>query len=119
MNTFVRSIAVVSALVALLLGAASRPVYAAPPGPGFYSSDDDRSRDRGRINGEVLMVDYPRGVLSIGTRRGQITVLVLPSTTIFRGPNYATLTDLTRGMHVQIEASEVDGRLIAQIIRVL
>ena len=113
-----RSLAV-CAFVALLCGATSRPAFAEPPGRGFYAHDDDRSRDRGAIVGEVVSVDYGRGLLIVGSRRDRIPILVLPSTTIFRGHDYATLTDLTQGMHVQIQANEVDGRLIAQIIRIL
>jgi hypothetical protein len=114
----VHSIAAMT-FVALLLGATNTLVMAAPPGPGFYSSDDSRSRDRGQIAGEVVGVDYGRGILFVANHRGRIAVLVLPSTTIYRGRSYATLTDLTNGMRVQIEANEVDGRLIAQIIRIL
>lgn len=118
MMDIVRSVAVF-ALVAFLVGAMGRPAFAAPPGQGFYSSDDSHARDRGTISGQVLGVDYGRGQLIVANARGRIAILVLPSTTIFRGRDYATLTDLTNGMHVQIEASEIDGRLIAQIIRIL
>lgn len=114
----VHSIAAMT-FVVLLLGTTSTSVMAAPPGPGFYSSDDGRSRDRGQITGVVVGVDYGRGMLFVAGHGGRIAVLVLPSTTIYRGRSYATLTDLTNGMRVQIEANEVDGRLIAQIIRIL
>ena len=107
-------------IVALLMGAAMLPAFAAPPGgPGFYNSGDDRARDRGTIVGEVIGVDYGQGQLLVENRQGKFALVVLPSTTILRGSDYGTLTDVVRGMHVSIQASEVDGRMVAQIIRIL
>ena len=45
-------------------------------------------------------------------------MIVLPSTAIYRGERYATLTDLQAGMHVDISVNQVDGNVIAQIIRI-
>jgi hypothetical protein len=79
---------------------------------------DAPSHPRGPVVGNLASVDYGRGQLSVLSSGRLITVVVLPSTAIYRGEKYATLTDLRPGMHVEISVNEVDGNVIAQTIRI-
>jgi hypothetical protein len=47
-----------------------------------------------------------------------VPIAVTPSTSIFRGENFASFTELERGSRVDVDVSEIDGRLVAQIIRI-
>ncbi|HEY8314516.1 MAG TPA: DUF5666 domain-containing protein [Candidatus Baltobacteraceae bacterium] len=116
----------ISLLVAALVTGASSHALADPPPwshghghSGYAMEGGGSARDRGAISGTVTSVDYSTGSLSLDTPRGHVEVQVTPSTNVFRGKSgYAALTDLHPGTHVQVFVSEVDGRLIAQIIRI-
>ncbi len=115
----------VATLAAVLLAA----------GAGFALADgqqgDDEDHDQGHktelapqvrshgvINGTIVGVDYGMASLLIATPHGVVPVAVTPTTSIFRGPGFASFADLGRGARVTIDVSDVDGRLIAQIIRI-
>lgn len=112
---------------AVIAAFASGPVFADPPpwahehGLGVYSNEDHQGRasDRGVITGSIVGVDYANGAVVLATNRGRVEIQVTPSTSIFFGNHgYATLSDLTRGSRVQVFVSQIDGRLVAQIIRI-
>lgn len=103
------------------------PVFADPPawahahGLGVYRSENEQGHasDRGVITGSIVGVDYANGAMILATNRGRVEIQVTPSTTIFFGNHgYATLSDLARGSRVQVFVSQIDGRLVAQIIRI-
>lgn len=119
----------VFALIAgALVTAQARSASVFPPAvPAAYTiaMDDQQNdeqngaRDRGVLQGEIVGIDYPRGILHLQTRRGRIDVLIQPSTNIMRrGDQYGTIADLAQGAHISINVSEVGGRLVAQIIRI-
>lgn len=71
----------------------------------------------GELSGRIVSVDYPAGTILVATGKANRTVTVLPSTSIERRGQYATLSDLRAGQHVKIAVYEVSGRLVAQTIR--
>ncbi len=90
---------------------------------GQEQSDNDvetQGHDRGVLDGDIVGVDYTRGILHVQTaRRGRVDVVILPSTNIMRrGDQYGTIADLAQGAHISVYVSEVAGRLTAQIIRI-
>ncbi len=123
-----RSVWLGSALVAVLC----TPVLAAPPtttqrSPVVALYDDEtpapverpaRPRNAGVVEGQVVSVDYQRGMIGLQTlRRGHVDVVVLPSTNIQgRGDSFHTIADISRGSRLRIFLSEQAGRFIAQII---
>lgn len=104
-------------LAAVLAGTTGGAAYADAPHSSPYT-EDAPSHPRGPISGTVSSVDYGRGQMVVNSRGRAVVIVILPSTAIYRGGAYATLTDLQAGMHVDISASESDGNLIAQIIRI-
>ena len=111
-----------------LVTAQARPASVFPPAaPAAYTiglddqqnDEQNGARDRGVLQGEIVGIDYARGILHLQTRRGRIDVLIQPSTNIMRrGDQYGTIADLAQGAHISINVSEVGGRLVAQIIRI-
>jgi hypothetical protein len=96
-------------------------------GPGaFFASVAAEPRvpkahDAGVVEGSITAVDYQRSVITVATsKRGKIDVRVVPGTNIQgRAPGYHGIADLVRGARVEIFASQVGDRYIAQIIRIL
>jgi len=76
------------------------------------------SRPMEPVSGNVVSVDYGRNQVTVASHGRVVVVIVLPSTAIYRGEKYAALTDLQAGMHVDISVNQVDGNVIAQIIRI-
>jgi hypothetical protein len=72
----------------------------------------------GAISGTIIGVDYGSASILIATPRGPVPVAVTPTTSIFRGSGFASFTDLTRGARVNVDFTEIGGRLVAQIIRI-
>ena len=70
------------------------------------------------VSGVIAGVDYGAAVILVATPHGVVPVAVTPTTSIIRGSSYASLADLGRGARVSADVSEIDGRLIAQIIRI-
>jgi hypothetical protein len=100
-----------------------------PPG-GFQTAQNPQSnsvyrsfeagkpaRSAGLLRGRIVSVDYAGGELTVQAGRENQSVIVLPSTALYHGNQYATLSDLHRGERVEIEISVIDGRLVAQSIR--
>ncbi len=108
------------AVALALLTASAAPVFAQPqPGPAFLSNDARPGHDRGQVRGEIASVDYGRGRIEVVlSSRQRVAVNVPPSAAIFRGHDTLGISDLRAGMTVEISLSEVEGRLVAQIIRV-
>jgi hypothetical protein len=77
-----------------------------------------RPHNAGIVEGQVVSVDYQKGMIGLQTpRRGRVDVMVLPSTNIQgRGDSFHTIADISRGSRLRIFLSEQAGRLIAQII---
>ncbi|MDQ6929967.1 MAG: hypothetical protein M3126_04795 [Candidatus Eremiobacteraeota bacterium] len=90
---------------------------------GDQSDENDvetQGKSRGVLQGEVLGVDYARGILHLQTaRQGRLSIQILPSTSIMRrGDQYGTIADLAPGTRLSVYVSEVSGHLTAQIIRI-
>jgi hypothetical protein len=75
--------------------------------------------DGGMIEGRVTNVDYQRGLLHLVTpHRENVEVSIMPTTSVQgNDPGYHAITDVSRGSKVQILASRIGGRLVAQIIK--
>ena len=109
-----------AALAALLVCGGAGFALADPPPwahPHLRASNPP-PRAHAVIVGTVVGIDYGSAALMVATNRGIVPVAVTPSTNIFRGSSYASFADLGRGAHVEIDAADIAGRLIAQLIRI-
>lgn len=71
------------------------------------------------LTGRVMSVDYTNSVIVVRTATGDRTVQVTPSTDVDKPDGgYATIADVHRGTVVDVGASVVHGRIIAQFIRI-
>ena len=113
--------------LALCFALTVAPVFAAQQHPAIVVADEQddfesasSAHDRGVISGDVVSIDYARGIVEIQTpKRGRLSVQMLPSTGVLRrGDQYGSIGDLSRGVHVSVNVSEVDGRLVAEMIRI-
>jgi hypothetical protein len=104
-------------LAVVLAGTAGGLAYADQNRSNPFTGDAP-SHPLGPVSGNVVSVDYGRNQLTVASHGRNIVVIVLPSTAIYRGEKYAGLTDLQAGMHVDISVNQVDGNVIAQIIRI-
>jgi hypothetical protein len=84
----------------------------------IFSSDEAQAHDRGSIQGTIVSIDYAQNILIVAVQGNRTVITLLPTTSIFRDGQNETVSDLARGMHVDISVSEVSGHLIAQIIRI-
>lgn len=112
----IRTILVATA-AALALGAGVA-VADQPPWAHGNKHMEGRAPARAAISGTVIGVDYASASILVGTPRGVVPVAITPSTGIYRGNSFASFADLGRGAHVDIEAAVINGRLIAQFIRI-
>ena len=97
-------------------------VVADPPGSppnNLYRSleSGSPSRPAARVHGVIESIDYSSGTLVVRSGGRSTLVAVVPSTSIYGGPGYSGLSDLRRGQSVDISVYEIDGRLVAQSIR--
>jgi hypothetical protein len=78
----------------------------------------DHARNAGIIEGQVISVDYQRGMIGLLTPdRGRVDVMVLPSTNIQgRGDGFHTIADIGRGSRLRVFLSQRAGQFFAQII---
>jgi len=85
------------------------------------SEQGGTARAAGVATGQIVAIDYQRGVVSVLTQQlGRIDVQVLPSTNIHgRGDAFLSIGDLNRGSRVEMFLSTINGRYVAQIIRLL
>lgn len=103
-------------LVALIAGSPF-PVHAQDAPAGDRLSRE-RARDAGSAEGRVLFVDRVHGRMLLESPRGQIDIMVLPSTTIVeRGGEFHSIADIRRGQRVQVFLSRRAGAYFAQVIR--
>lgn len=79
---------------------------------------DGRARDRGEIHGTIRAVDYGSEMLVVRTAKGRERVAVSPSTQIYVHGHNASLAEVHDGNVVDIFVSDIDGHLVAQIIRI-
>ncbi len=109
-------------LLASLILAAPSPALADPvavPNPVYRSLESGKTtHDAGVLHGVVQSVDYSSGTIVLKNQRGTQEVTLTPSTAIYEGDQYATLSDLRRGQNVTASVYEVGGRLVAQMIRI-
>ncbi len=111
--------------LAIILGCVSLlPLRAAADPPQSPSNNLYRSLESGspsrpaaRVHGVIESIDYASGTLVVRSGGHTTMVAVVPSTSIYGGPSYAGLSDLRRGQNVDISVYEIDGRLVAQSIR--
>ncbi|MBC5829513.1 MAG: hypothetical protein GIW98_04905 [Candidatus Eremiobacteraeota bacterium] len=90
-----------------------------------YDDESDNAhspgaKDRGVVVGQVVDIDYGRGVVTLQTQhKGKLEIVVSPSTSILsRDNDYGTISDIARGSRLSVFISEVDGHLVAQIIHI-
>ena len=104
---------------ALLAALVATGVAAADPPPGHgHAHAAAPVRSHGVISGRVLGVDYSSATIIVASGGGRVAVAVTPSTSIFRGGGFASFADIGRGSRVDIDFSDIGGRLVAQIIRI-
>lgn len=71
---------------------------------------------KAHIAGRVVSVDYTNALLVVRSGGRNVTVAVTPSTDIDARGGYGTIADIRPGSYVEIDASVIDGRIVAQII---
>lgn len=77
------------------------------------------ARSHAVVSGTIVGVDYGAATILVDTPDGRrVPVAVTPTTSIFRDSGFASLSDIGRGARVSIDVTEIDGRLVAQIIRI-
>ena len=109
-----------SATLAAALGAAGTSVAVADPPPWAHGLPlvGGSARSHATVSGRVVGVDFATNSILVETSRGRVPIAVTPSTSIFRGASFASFTELERGSRVDVDVSQIDGRLVAQIIRI-
>jgi hypothetical protein len=109
-----------SATLAAALGAAGTGVALADPPPWAHGLPlvGGSARSHATVSGRVVGVDFATNSILVETSHGRVPIAVTPSTSIFRGESFASFTELERGSRVDVDVSEIDGRLVAQIIRI-
>jgi hypothetical protein len=85
---------------------------------GYTEDSPSRAPSHGVLSGTIVGVDYGSASILVGTQRGVVPVAVTPTTSIFRGSGFASFSDLGRGARVEVDFTQIDGRLVAQIIRI-
>ena len=111
----------VTTILAAVLGAASASIALADPPPwahGQLQIMGGFARSHAVVSGKVVGVDFASDSILVETPRGRVPIAVTPSTSIFRGAQFASFAELGRGAHVDIDVSNIAGRLVAQIIRI-
>lgn len=86
--------------------------------PNQQHDKQDRAKNAGVVEGEVVSVDYQRGTINLLTpSRGRVDVTVLPSTNIQgRGDSFHTIADISRGSRLRVFLSQRAGQFFAQFI---
>lgn len=114
-----------AALATVLIGSGGGYALAGPPpwahghhGKGAGAAPGAGQPAQGELSGTIESVDYGGPTITIATPRGPVLVAVTPTTSIYRGEQFATLSDLTRGTRVTVDFSSAGGQLVAQIIRI-
>lgn len=108
--------AAVLLVVSIPLGASAAP----RPTPSDSAAAAAQPHDGGVIEGIVTGVDYGRGTVTVGGGRDATTITVTPGTSVQSDdPGYHAFSDVAKGSRVQIFASRMAGKVVAQIIRLL
>jgi hypothetical protein len=115
------------ATLAAVLAAAGGGFALADPPPWAHGHGHGHARtvdvapgapSHGVLSGVLVGVDYAMGSILVGTPRGVVPVAVTPTTSIFHGSRFASFADLARGARVTVDFSAIEGRLVAEIIRI-
>lgn len=109
-----------SATLAAVLGAAGTGFAVADPPPWAHALPlaDGRARSHAVVSGRIAAIDFASASILVETPHGRVPIAVTPSTSIFRGEDFASFAELARGSRVDIDVSDIGGRLVAQIIRI-
>gem|GEM_PF-1836119 len=115
----------VATLAAVLAAAGGGFAFADPP-PWAHGHGHGHARaaeaapgpSHGALNGVLVGVDYAMGSILVSTSHGVVPLAVTPTTSIFHGSRFASFADLARGAHVTVDFSAIEGRLVAEIIRI-
>lgn len=109
-----------TAISAAVLGAAGTGFCLADPPPWAHALPlaDGRARSHAVVSGRIVAVDFASASILVETAHGRVPIAVTPSTSIFRGEDFASFAELGRGSRVDIDVSDMAGRLVAQIIRI-
>jgi Cu/Ag efflux protein CusF len=87
------------------------------PSPNVYRSlDAGSARDAGVVRGTIESVDYSANEVAVREGHRVVLVSVVPSTSIYRSKQYATLSDLRKGDAIEIDVYTINGRLVARSI---
>lgn len=108
-------------ILAAVFATASASIASANPPPwahGQLQIMGGFARSHAVVSGKVVGVDFASGNILVETPRGRVPIAVTPSTNIFRGEQFASFAEVGRGAHVDVDVSDVGGRLVAQIIRI-
>lgn len=109
-----------SATLAAVLGAAATGFAVADPPPWAHAIPlaDGFARSHAVVSGRIVGIDFATASILVETPRGRVPIAVTPSTSIFRGEDFASFAELRSGSRVDVDVSEIAGRLVAQIIRI-
>ncbi|MFN2449502.1 MAG: hypothetical protein ABR508_06895 [Candidatus Baltobacteraceae bacterium] len=108
---------------ALLVLAGAGSALAVPPpwahsGHRGHGAPSAGPRAHALISGTIVGIDYGSATILVATARGIVPVAVTPSTSIYRGSAFASFAEIGRGAHVDVDAADVEGHLVAQLIRI-
>lgn len=114
-----------AAMTFVCIIAGATPLYATAAPPHGHPHGHPHGRRphpsagaRDVISGTVVGVDYGTGSMLVAAPGGRAVIEISPSTSIFNGGNDASMADLHTGAHVDVNVSNIGGRLVAQIIRI-
>jgi len=79
---------------------------------------DAAARSHAVVSGRVVGIDFATASILVETPHGRVPIAVTPSTNIYRGGGFVSFAEIGRGSHVDVDVSEIAGRLVAQIIRI-
>jgi len=111
----------IATLAAVLSAAGAGAVLADPP--PWSNTERPRVpgiviRSHALVSGRVAAVDYGHATILVATPHGAVPIRITPSTNIFRGRAFASLSDIRLGSKVEVNVSDFGGWLVAQIIRI-
>ncbi len=109
-----------TATLAAVLATAGTGFAVADPPPWAHALPlaDGSARSHAVVSGRIVGIDFASASILVETSHGRVPIAVTPSTSIFRGEDFASFAELSRGSRVDIDVSDVAGRLVAQIIRI-
>ena len=84
----------------------------------IFSSGEALGKARGNIDGTIVSVNYSGNTIVVSGAEGRQAIMILPTTSIFRNSGNASISDLAPGMRVTVSVSDINGALVAQIIRI-